>query len=201
MKKSDEYSEPKQAAHVKYMVENAPKREKINRPISAAQALYDNRDKDPKAYEAYLNRPMVTKEMAQVLDSKGKVDVGHRDIPVEDIIAHENMRRSSKNTLGDGRDTGEPSWVKGEIRDRAISAFTCSPPATPNEAEIDRLIKMLEYTPPVIIEEKKETRLERFFKKIGIGKKEKPSEKAPDLFKALGGSQDLWDAFGKKDKE
>lgn len=122
MNKSDEYFEPKDFLYTKLMADKLSAISKDKKPVNTAQcastqAILDRPiDKD----EEWRNRPMAP-------GWEAPREVNHAFDPAQIVIV-EGMRRESKNTQGDAISMGESS-VTEEAREKAISAFTCSPPA------------------------------------------------------------------------
>lgn len=147
MKKSDEYSESKNGAYAKQMASVVP-RVKIQRPVTQAQALFDNRDKDSEAYKAWQMRPLPTEE-------QWKGTTPERDVPIELALIVHGLRQSSKNTQGDFASEGLSSVAK-ESKEKAMSAFTCSPPAELTTQQVTKLIELNSIpTPPAPVIETK----------------------------------------------
>lgn len=187
-KKELDARNPVDAAYAEAMAKALPKMPPIIRPVSKAQALHDNRHKDPDAYKAYLNRPEITYE-----DCKGTT-VREMEIDYKQVMILESIRKSSKNTLGDFKESGLSS-VSEEKKEIAISAFTCSPPAEITETEKALINTIAPYTelPPLPLEPPKKTigdHISDFFKP-------KKREMRKDtigyhLYRRLGGKDEDW---------
>lgn len=135
MKKTEEYSVSKHSAYVEFMTEQLKKTRPHKRPVSTEQCASTqailNRPKDKDA--EHWNRPVLKEWM---------VKQEERPIPVDQMLAYRKMQQSVKNTLGDASDAS----LQEDSKQRAISAFTCSPPAELNQLEQQKVTKMEPYS-------------------------------------------------------
>ena len=91
----------------KRMYEAGKDRPKRQFPVetSMAQALYDNRDSDPEAYQTHLNRALPKYEDVQCFkineDGEKVIDVKERQVTAREIALEEDIRHKSRNASGD----------------------------------------------------------------------------------------------------
>ena len=129
---------------------------------------------------------------AQVRDEKGDVYVKERQVTPREVEIEGDIRRKSRNTLGDATSSGEGKSASIERKEIAISHFTCSPSATIKQEDKQRITGLepikSEHPVDTII---KESLLKRFMNKI-FGSKSKIDKTAPAylLFKSLGGKDE-----------
>jgi hypothetical protein len=89
-------------------------------------------------------RPLVD---CQVRDKDGNVDIGERKVTAQEVIIEEKRRRAPKNEVGQSTKDGSGQ----ELREAAVNAFMCSPPAELTEEDKKRLAKPKPYEEPIAL--------------------------------------------------
>ena len=163
------YPESKEADYVKRVVEELKAIPRIKMPVSleqtpVTQALLDAQKLRPEHQDAeYIRNKMDApiSEAAQIRDASGGINVGTRQLGVEEMLIAEDIRHKGRNTLGQS----EASSVDTDKRQAGIEAFTYSKPADLTQEQIKRLTKLTEIvnTPLEPVEPKKPTLLQRMF--------------------------------------
>lgn len=170
MKKGPEYSQSKDYLYAMFMAEelSAIPREKI--PASTTQAastlatLSRPKEHDEEHYNRQIPENWKAVPEAKTLDEA----VGMKPRDAEQISHVEAVRRRSKNFLGDSISMGAKS-ISELSRDRAISAYTCSPPAELSESDKMKLKALTPYNP---LPEKTEERVKSTWWRRLFGKQE-----------------------------
>lgn len=148
MKTSPEYSASKDYLYAMFMADELKARPYEKKPASTVQAASTqailNRPKEKDA--EWFNRPIPLNWKAKPDAKTTEEAVGTRAVTPEEIHIDENRRRASKNTLGDAVSGGARSVAPDSI-ERAISAYTCSPPAELTETEKMKLKALTPYSP------------------------------------------------------
>jgi hypothetical protein len=124
-------------------------------------ALYRERKNDlDKIYPQ--GRPDLFGKSGRELDEYLREFTGTREVSADEVALEEDIRRKRGNLLNEGAST--LSSASDERKEHARQAFTCTPPASLSEKEIEKLTtlnKITEYRGPVP-EELKPSFLERF---------------------------------------
>lgn len=143
MKKSDEYSESKNAAYLKYMVEQLQSIPRKIQPASTIQCASTQAtlDRDPKDDLKHFKRKIDINKavVADFVLPNGEINPKYaRQIPVSGIINFEKMRRSPKNSIGQS----EKSAFSEERREAGRHAFEFSPPTPITEQDKEKIVKL-----------------------------------------------------------
>lgn len=142
--------------------------------------------RDPKDDEAHFNRPLPeAKDWMRDHTIQGNWDI-------KQIAVIEDIRRKARNDFGSSFD----SSTNKEKKEKAISAFTCSPPAEPTKTELLRtteMKKLITFEESIDRKIKELTEKKSFLKRIieSFMPKKKPNwdehENAKTIYKSLGG--------------
>lgn len=145
---------PEFARYVQEMAEalkKLPKRPPSTEQSASTQALLERQANTPPELDFdWISRPLPTKEQAMAVPHAKTTDelVGKRDFDPTQVAVVEDIRRKGRNTLGQSF----ASSVTKESKERAVHAFTYSPPSalTPDQirkAEETKLKEITMYNP------------------------------------------------------
>lgn len=131
MKINEKYErDPSYVAYVEMLVQEKSKLPKISGTINQCVSTSALLKRDPSKDEEHFYR-----HIDPIAAFADKYYV--RDIPIDQIIIYENMRRKSKNTLGNA----EGISVSKERREKAIAAYRFTKPTKLNQVEIERVTR------------------------------------------------------------